>query len=80
MGSTRLNLLLDVGFNREVGEDTALYWTKADGSLSSLIARCDNLPWADQENYGQLAKARIRSAYSWESVSDSYANAFLRNF
>ncbi len=26
--STKLNLLLDVGFNREVGEDGALYWKK----------------------------------------------------
>ena len=28
LGSTKLNLLLDVGFNREVAEGNALYWTK----------------------------------------------------
>ena len=27
LGSTQLNLLLDVGFNREVGQESALYWT-----------------------------------------------------
>ena len=33
LGSTKLNLLLDVGFNREVAEDAALYWTKEDGGF-----------------------------------------------
>ena len=28
LGSTDLNLLLDVGFNREVAQDGALYWSK----------------------------------------------------
>ena len=28
LASTKLNLLLDVGFNREVGEDGAIYWKK----------------------------------------------------
>ena len=41
MGSTRLNLLLGVGFNKEVGEDAALYWTKEDGNLSKLIDKVD---------------------------------------
>lgn len=43
LGSTDLNLLLDVGFNREVAGDAALYWTKNDGSLSTLIDRADAL-------------------------------------
>lgn len=28
LASTKLNLLYDVGFNREVGEDSALYWSR----------------------------------------------------
>ena len=31
LGSTQLNLLLDVGFNREVAEDGAIYWKKGNG-------------------------------------------------
>lgn len=31
--STDLNLLLDVGFNREVGGDSAIYWDKTNGNL-----------------------------------------------
>ena len=37
LGSTKLNLLLDVGFNREVGQDAALYWMKIDENLSKLM-------------------------------------------
>lgn len=47
LASTRLNLLLSVGFNQEVAEDAALYWDKGAGSLSELIDKADKLP-ADQ--------------------------------
>lgn len=33
LGSTDLNLLVDVGFNKEVAEDCALYWSHKPGSL-----------------------------------------------
>jgi hypothetical protein len=38
-----LNLLFDVGFNKEVGQDAALYWSKKDGDLAGLIDRVDGL-------------------------------------
>ena len=69
LGSTKLNLLLDVGFNREVGEDAALYWTKEEGSLAKLIDSCESL---DREELGFKAKKRIKSAYSWEYISNRY--------
>lgn len=70
LGSTKLNLLLDVGFNREVAEDAALYWTKEDGSLSDLINKCEGM---DREELGRKAKERIKTAYSWEYISSRYA-------
>lgn len=70
LGSTKLNLLLDVGFNREVAEDSALYWTKEEGNLSSLINKCEGI---DREELGRRAKERINTAYSWEHISDRYA-------
>ena len=41
LGSTDLNLLVDVGFNREVAENCALYWSREDGELASLIDKAD---------------------------------------
>ena len=78
LGSTKLNLLLDVGFNREVGEDSALYWTKEDGCLSDLIEKADSMSDSMREEYGNLAKARISSAYSWEYIGDRYKEIWER--
>ena len=70
LGSTKLNLLLKVGFNVEVAEDSALYWTKEPGNLAALIDRCEGI---DREALGRKAKERIKTAYSWEYISGRYA-------
>ena len=77
LGCTDLNLLLDVGFNREVAEDAALYWTKASGDLAALIEKADNLSPADMEQLGALAKKRIADAYSWNFIAAEYERLFL---
>lgn len=43
LGSTDLNLLVDIGFNREVAEDCALYWSKELGELAKLINQVEVL-------------------------------------
>lgn len=72
LGSTELNLLLDVGFNREVGSDAALYWKKDEGSLAGLIEKADQMSTEEREKYGAAAKARIKGAYSWQFIGDEY--------
>lgn len=76
LGSTDLNLLLDVGFNREVGEDGALYWTKDSGSLCGLIEQADEMSKEEQEQLGSKAKNRIRNAYSWKKIGNEYLKAW----
>lgn len=78
LGSTDLNLLLDVGFNREVAEDAALYWTKEIGNLASLIDKADEISVEDRAKYGRKAKQRIKDAYSWQYICDRYAEEFLK--
>ena len=77
LGSTKLNLLLNVGFNEEVAEDAALYWGKEDGELAKLIDVADFLPEETIEELGKKAKLRIAEAYSWEFISNEYAKVFL---
>ena len=72
MGATDLNLLIDVGFNREVGQDAALYWEKEEGSLSKLIDKCDEMDEKVRIEYGLKAKDRIRTTYSWQFIGDEY--------
>lgn len=76
LGSTKLNLLLDVGFNKEVAQDAAMYWSKEKGNLTALIDKADQLSQEEIDMYGEKAKARIRSAYSWEFIADRYRKLF----
>ena len=78
LGSTDLNLLLDVGFNREVAEDAAIYWSKEDGNLAALINKADEMQDTEIGMYGIRAKKRISEAYSWEFITNEYLNVFVR--
>ena len=77
LGSTSVNLLYDVGFNREVGEEAALYWTKTPGSLAALIEYVDKLADEEIAQYGKAARERIGSAYSWDFIVGRYEDLFL---
>lgn len=78
LAATRLNLLLDVGFNREVAGDSALYWTKAEGSLSALIHQADTMPPQQAQALGAGAKERIAKYYSWEYITGRYEQIFSK--
>lgn len=79
LGSTKVNLLLDVGFNREVAEDSALYWKKDPGSLANVIKHADDMSFHERQEYSRLAKKRISTEYSWEKIIDIYENIFKAN-
>jgi rhamnosyltransferase len=79
LGSTDLNLLLNVGFNREVGEDAALYWGKGNGELAKLIEKADAMSEKRIKALGIKAKKRIADAYSWEYIVSEYKKVFLND-
>jgi rhamnosyltransferase len=78
LGSTPLNLLFDVGFNREVGEDGALYWTKEPGNLSKLIESVEAFSKEQIAMYSSKAKKRIIEEYSWSHIIDLYEKEFIK--
>ena len=77
LGSTNLNLLLGVGFNKEVAGKAALYWSKKEGSLSRLIEKADSLSEKEIQAYGARAKKRIQAAYTWDNIVNQYESLFL---
>ena len=79
LGSTKLNLLYDVGFNREVAEDGALYWMLEDGNLAKLIDQSDSMSEEELEKMGQKAKQRIKDEYSWQYICDKYTKVWEKN-
>lgn len=76
LGSTDLNLLLDVGFNREVAEDAALYWNKQPGNLASLIDQADNMNAGEITELGEKSSQRVVEAYPWQHIADEYKQLF----
>lgn len=75
LATTDLNLLLDVGFNREVGMEGAIYFNKENGNLASII----DTPISNErvEELGKKAKDRIINYYSWRMIVDSYEDLLL---
>lgn len=78
LGSTRLNLLLDVGFNKEVGESGALYWGIKQGELKHVLESVAKLDQTQKDQLAKVAKQRIKQQYSWEKIVTDYENIFLR--
>jgi len=76
LGSTKLNLLLDVGFNKEVGQEGALYWNKEEGKLANLINECDKISYEQILDLNKKAKNRIEEEYSWDKIIEKYENIF----
>lgn len=72
LATTDLNLLLNVGFNKEVGEEGAVYWNKEEGNLSALINRLENISNTQLKELSTKAKQRIDSEYSWDLIVRKY--------
>ena len=72
LATTNLNLLLDVGFNKEVGEGGAVYWNKQEGNLANLIDNLENINNDQLNELSSKAKNRIDSEYSWELIVRKY--------
>ena len=76
LGSTDLNLLVDVGFNKEVAEDSALYWSRNEGDLAKLINEVDQMNDDQIAEMGRKAKKRVAEKYTWEKICMLYENIF----
>ena len=78
LGSTKINLLYNVGFNKEVGEDSSLYWSLEDGSLANKLNEVEEISTEKEENFGKLAKQQIIDNYSWEKIVNDYEEQFIK--
>lgn len=74
LASTKLNLLLDVGFNREVGEDGAMYWKKDE--LAQIIDKAEQLDEIAIEKLDHQSSRRINQSFTWEKIVSEYEKVF----
>lgn len=77
LAATKLNLLLDVGFNREVAGDAALYWTKETGSLANLIDEASHLDENLIDQFDRDSLRVIEERFSWTKIVNEYESLFL---
>lgn len=78
LGSTDLNLLVDVKFNREVAGDSALYWSRESGSLARLIDTADGMEDDEIRVFEARARQRVAQSYTWTYIAGQYEKLFLR--
>lgn len=79
LSSTQLNLLVDVGFNRDVAHDAALYWHKKPGNLAERINVADHFSTQQLNKNKQEAQKTILQEYTWDRIIDLYEGGFLNN-
>lgn len=79
LSSTQLNLLVDVGFNRDVAHDTAIYWTKENGQLAKKINLADKLSTDKLKEIEERSKQIILNEYTWERITRLYERQFINN-
>lgn len=76
LASTDVNLLVDVGFNREVAEDGALYWSKDEGALCKVIDSCTDYSADKVVTLSNKSTERIVKDFSWEKIVTDYEKIF----
>lgn len=77
LATTDLNILLNVGFNKEVAESGAVYFDKDKKSLSNLIENVEKMSKESIDRLSTNAKNRISAEYDWSIIIDKYEKAFL---
>lgn len=80
LASTRLNLLLAVGFNQEVAQESALYWSKPQGNLAALIDSAEQLPKEKIQQLDEASTHRILQNFSWERICINYEEVFTNEW
>ena len=75
MGYGSCVLALDTPFNREVLVEHGRYFAVNSDSVAAAINDIDAAP-DSAASLGELVRARVASAYTWEQVTDQYERLF----
>lgn len=75
LASTKINLLLDVNFNKEVGQTGAIYWKK--NNLANVINNIENSDelWVKLDF---LSTMQVKENYSWNKIINDYEETFIK--
>ncbi len=77
LSMTRLNMLIDVPFNRAVAKEGAMYWNKSMGNLTAQINQTETYDKKRITDYTQAARKRVTDEFTWESIIAKYEELFV---
>ncbi|WP_413496810.1 beta 1-4 rhamnosyltransferase Cps2T [Carnobacterium maltaromaticum] len=77
MAVTKLNILLNVSFNKEVGQDGAIYFEKTNDSLRSLIEQAEEQDSSYINRIADESKRIIKEKYNWDKIVKEYEFIFM---
>ena len=80
LSTTPLNLLIDVGFNKSVAGNAALYWSKKSGSLASAINKAESLSSTNVDKHRDDARSIIAREYTWPIIVHKYERLFNKSY
>ena len=80
LATTDLNILLDVGFNKEVGSNGAIYWSKNIGKLAEVIEDSEKKDLEAIKSIGRSAKNQINDNYKWSLIIKKYETIFVKDY
>ena len=76
LATTKINILFDVSYNKEVGGSSCYYFDKVNSSLSRIINICDKLDKKEIDKLGNECIDIIKNNYTWDIVVDKYNKIF----
>ena len=73
---TKLNILFDVSYNKEVGKTSCYYFSKVKSSLAKQINECDKLTKKEIDKLGSSCLDIIKKNYTWPIIVNKYNDLF----
>jgi len=73
---TKLNILFDVSYNKEVGKTSCYYFSRVKSSLAKQINECDKLTKKEIDKLGSSCLDIIKKNYTWPIIVNKYNDLF----
>lgn len=79
LASSKLSILYDVPFNKEVAEDSALYFSDISPTLNEMISKAENYNSDVINEFDKKSSEIIRNNYSWDKIVTDYELRFKKH-
>ena len=79
LSSTKVNILYDVGFNKECGSNGALYFNREKGNLAKILEKSEKLSKDEIFELDNKSTNQVATRYNWPYIIERYEKLFLED-